>query len=312
MLRYIAKQLLGLIPLLFLVSIAAFGMVRLLPGDAASAYLNSINATVTEEALEQVQSELGLDKPVPVQYAKWLGQVLRGDLGFSYQTKRPVTEELGRGLKYTAQLAAAALLWVLVVSAALGILSAWRANRWVDTVIRGFTFLGSAMPKFWLGFLLVELFALHWGVLPVQGATSWAHLILPSFTLACSYIATYTKLLRNEILELQHRPFVRQARARGLSKRQVTLYHVLPNALTPVLTTLGLHLGGILSGSVIVENVFAWPGLGRMCVQAVSVRNYPMLQGYILLMSAIFVAANLICDVACAVLDPQIRLGGEK
>ncbi len=310
MLRYIGKQLFGLIPLLFLVSVAAFGMVRLLPGDPATAYLNSVNIPVTEEAVTSVKAELGLDSPVPVQYVKWLGQVLKGNLGSSYQTRRPVTEELGRDMKYTIGLAAAALLWVLLVSAVLGLLSAWKANRPLDTLIRAFTFLGSAMPKFWLGFLLMELFSLKLGILPVQGATGWKHMILPSFTLACSYIATYTKLLRNQILEMKNQPFVRHARARGLSKGQVTLHHVIPNALGPVLTTLGLHLGGIMSGSVIVENVFAWPGLGRMCIQAVNMRNYPMIQGYILLMSALFVIANLIADVACAALDPRIRLGG--
>jgi len=313
MLRYIAKQLLGLIPMVFLVSVAAFFLVRFLPGDAATAYLNSVNAPLTEESLQAVREEMGLDAPVPVQYVRWLADAVRGDLGCSYQTKRLVTEELAEDLKYTGMLTAAALAWILVLGIALGILSAAYAGRAADMVIRGVTFLGSAMPKFWLGFLLVGLFSLRWKLLPVMGATSPAHLILPSFTLACAHIATYTKLLRSSILEVRAQPFVRFARARGLSRRQVTAFHVLPNALTPVVTTLGLHLGGILSGSVIVENVFAWPGLGRMCVEAVAARNYPMIQGYILLLSVIFVLANLISDIACAALDPRLRLeGGEK
>ncbi len=310
MTRYIGRQLVSLIVLLFFVSVAAFVLVRLLPGDAATAYLNSINAPLTEEAIAEVEKELGLDAPLPVQYGKWLMQVLEGDLGFSYQTRRPVTEELAADLRYTGILALAALGWVLALSLILGVLSARHAGGAVDMVIRAFTFLGSAMPKFWLGFLAVSLFALRWKLLPVQGATTWKHLVLPSLTLACSYIATYTKLLRNSILEVQSSPFVRHARARGLSKGYVMVRHVIPNALTPVFTTLGLHLGGILSGSVIVENVFAWPGLGRMCVDAVAARNYPMIQGYILLLSVIFVTANLLCDLICAAFNPKLRVGG--
>lgn len=298
----------GLIPLVFLVSAAAFFLVRFLPGDAATAYLNSINAPLTKEAVTAVREELGLDSPVPVQYVKWLSDALHGDLGNSYQTRRPVTEELKEDLYYTGILALAALGWIIVFGALLGILAAGHADSWIDMVIRGFTFLGAAMPKFWLGFLLVALVSLRWRLLPVQGATTIRHLILPSFTLACSYIATYTKLLRNSILEVQNQPFVTYAKARGLSRCQIIRYHVIPNALTPVITTFGLHLGGILSGAVIVENVFAWPGLGRMCVDAVTARNYPMIQGYILLLSVIFTAANLLSDIACAALNPQLRL----
>ncbi|MCI8995221.1 MAG: ABC transporter permease [Lachnospiraceae bacterium] len=312
MIRYLLKQMLELVPLLFLVSAAAFFLIRLLPGDPATAYLNSVNVPVTEESLQLVREELGLDDSVQVQYVKWLGQVLQGDLGNSYQTKQPVIQELKTDLKYTGILALAALVWVLVLSAFFGILAAEKANSFWDRLIRGFTFLGAAMPKFWLGFLLVLLFSLKWKLFPVQGATSLRCLILPSFTLACSYIATYTKLLRNSILEIKNQPYVAYARVRGFTRKQVIRRHVIPNALLPVCTALGLHIGGILSGAVIVENVFSWPGLGRMCVSAVASRNYPMIQGYILLMAVIFVVTNLISDMACAALNPRIRLGAEK
>lgn len=312
MLRYFLKQFLGMIPLLFLVSVAAFFVIRLMPGDPATAYLNSIDAPLTEERIEEVRESMGLDKPVPVQYGKWLGEVLNGELGNSYQTNRPVLSELKHDLGYTAGLAFSALVWIILFSAVLGILSARHARHLTDTLIRGVTFLGSAMPKFWLGFLLVFVFSLKLNLLPVQGAGDFKNLILPSFTLACAYIATYTKLLRNSILETRGKDFVTFARVRGFSRREVTLRHVLPNALIPVLTTLGLHLGGLLSGTVIVENVFSWPGLGRMCVEAVEARDYPMLQGYILLMALIFVAVNLLSDMVCAVINPKIRLGVEQ
>ena len=278
MFRYVIRQLLGLIPLAFLVSIAAFFLVRLLPGDAATAYMNSANIPLTEESVQAVREEMGLDKPVYVQYGKWLFDAIRGNLGYSYQTKQPVTTELWKDFQYTGILTLAALIWIAVFSVLFGILSAEYADRFLDMGIRSLTFLGASMPKFWLGFLLMAFLSLRFKWFPVMGAESWKHVILPSFTLACSYIATYTKLLRNSILEVKKQTFVRYARARGLSRLQVMVFHVIPNALTPVLTTLGLHLGGIMSGSVVVENVFAWPGLGRMCVEAVAARNYPMIR----------------------------------
>lgn len=309
MVRYFFKQVLGMIPMVFFVSVAAFFLIRLLPGDPATAYLNSINAPLTEEALLEVREQLGLDKSVAVQYGTWLKQVGKGDLGNSYRTHQPVIRELKMDLKYTAILSGAAFLWVVVISGVLGILSAKYPGSGMDNIIRIFTFLGSAMPKFWLGFLLVMLFSLKWRILPVQGAEGWKCLLMPSFTLACSYIATYTKLLRNSILEMKNQSYVTFARIRGFSADQAMRYHVIPNALIPVFTAFGLHLGSILSGTVIVENIFSWPGLGRMCVGAVAARDYPMLQGYILFMAVIFVSANLISDLACALLNPKIRLG---
>lgn len=312
MICYLVRQVLGLIPLLFLVSVVSFLVMRMLPGDPATAYLNSINAPLTQESIRAVEEELGLDQPLPVQYARWLRRALRGDLGYSYETRRPVTEELSRDLGYTACLAAACLIWIILASVPLGLLSVRYANRLGDVAIRTFTFLGASMPKFWLGFLLIMIFALRLGILPVQGASDLKCLILPSFTLAWSYIAVYTKLLRNSLLDVLGQPYVVYARIRGFSRTQVMLRHVIPNAMLPILTTLSLHLGGILSGAVIVENVFSWPGLGRMCVSAVAARDYPMIQGYILLMAVIFLAADLIFDAACAGLNPRIRLGEEK
>ena len=312
MIRYLLRQLLGLISLLFLVSLAAFFIIRVMPGNPAEAYLNSINAPLTEESIRQAKEEMGLEGPVTEQYARWLGRALKGDLGNSYETRRPVAKELARGLRYTACLAGASLLWIFSLSVPLGLLSVKYANRPLDSIIGAFTFLGSAMPKFWLGFLLVMFFSLRLEIFPVQGAGSLKAFILPSFTLAWSYIATYTTLLRNSILDVLSRPFVSYARIRGFGKWRVMLRHVLPNALTPVLTTLGLQLGGLLSGTVIVENVFSCPGLGRMCIRAVAARDYPVIQGYILLMAVIFGAANLTLDLACGAINPGLRMGKEE
>lgn len=309
--RYLLHRLGEMLPMLFLVSVAAFAMVRLMPGDPATAYLNSINAAATPEALAKIRAEFGLDKSIAVQYFVWLKKAAALDLGISYMTKKAVAGQLFLGLRYTLLLTAGASVWIIGLSLPLGIAAGTAPGKPGDMLIRAFTFLGSSMPPFWLGFLLVEVFALRFGLLPVQGAGTLRHLLLPSFTLACSYIAMYTKMLRNGIAARSHAEYAISAYARGLSKRAVLLRHVLPNAINPVVTTLSLSLGSLLSGTVIIENVFSWPGLGRMIVNAVSGRDYPMIQGYILMTAAVYTVLNLGADLACAFLDPGLYLRGK-
>ena len=304
--NYLQRKLLGMLPLLLLVSAAAFALVRLMPGDAATAYLNAMNAPITEAALQKVQKDLGLDKSVAVQYGIWLKQALSLDFGLSYMTKRPVIDELMRGFYYTAVLTGSAVVWIIVFSLPLGILAGRRPGSFMDQFIRTMTFLGSSLPSFWLGFLLVEFFSLRLKLLPVQGAGTLKHILLPSITLACSYLAMYTKMLRGGIVEHSGRSYVLYARARGLKKRTILWRHILPNALNPVLTSLGLSLGSMLSGAVIVENVFAWPGMGRVIVRAVAGRDYPVIQGYILVIAAVYIVLNLGVDILCAMLNPGI------
>ena len=304
--NYLQRKLLGMLPLLLLVSAAAFALVRLMPGDAATAYLNAMNAPITEAALHKVQKDLGLDKPVAVQYGIWLKQALSLDFGLSYMTKRPVIDELMRGFYYTAVLTGSAVVWIIVFSLPLGILAGRHPGSFMDQIIRAMTFLGSSIPSFWLGFLLVEFFSLRLKLLPVQGAGTLKHILLPSITLACSYLAMYTKMLRGGIVEHSGRTYVLYARARGLKKKTILWRHILPNALNPVLTSLGLSLGSMLSGAVIVENVFAWPGMGRVIVHAVAGRDYPVIQGYILVIAAVYIVLNLGVDILCAMLNPGI------
>ena len=304
--NYLQRKLLGMLPLLLLVSAAAFALVRLMPGDAATAYLNAMNAPITEAALQKVQKDLGLDKPVVVQYGIWLKQALSLDFGLSYMTKRPVIDELMRGFYYTAVLTGSAVVWIIVFSLPLGILAGRHPGSFMDQIIRAMTFLGSSIPSFWLGFLLVEFFSLRLKLLPVQGAGTLKHILLPSITLACSYLAMYTKMLRGGIVEHSGRTYVLYARARGLKKKTILWRHILPNALNPVLTSLGLSLGSMLSGAVIVENVFAWPGMGRVIVHAVAGRDYPVIQGYILVIAAVYIVLNLGVDILCAMLNPGI------
>ena len=304
--NYLQRKLLGMLPLLLLVSAAAFALVRLMPGDAATAYLNAMNAPITEAALQKVQKDLGLDKSVAVQYGIWLKQALSLDFGLSYMTKRPVIDELMRGFYYTAVLTGSAVVWIIVFSLPLGILAGRHPGSFMDQIIRAMTFLGSSIPSFWLGFLLVEFFSLRLKLLPVQGAGTLKHILLPSITLACSYLAMYTKMLRGGIVEHSGKTYVLYARARGLKKKTILWRHILPNALNPVLTSLGLSLGSMLSGAVIVENVFAWPGMGRVIVHAVAGRDYPVIQGYILVIAAVYIVLNLGVDILCAMLNPGI------
>ncbi|RDY27660.1 ABC transporter permease [Romboutsia weinsteinii] len=308
--KYVLKRLITLVPILIGISVVAFLLVRIMPGDAATAYLTTANIPVTEKNIQIAMANLGLDKPIIVQYLDWIKNVIQFNLGTSYISKNLVSQELLSGLKYTMMLAAASLLWIFVISIPLGIYSATHPGKRVDNLSRIFAFIGSSMPAFWLGFLLVQFFSIRLGILPVAGAEKLSNIILPSITLAFGYVPTYSRILRNSLLENMKSPSVTYARARGISERKILFNNVLRNSLIPIITSLGMNFGGMLSGSVIVENVFSWPGLGRVIVGSISQRDYPMIQGYIILMAVIFILSNLLADLACASIDSRIRLEG--
>ncbi|CEO33237.1 nickel ABC transporter permease [Paraclostridium sordellii] len=308
--KYVLKRLITLVPILIGISVVAFLLVRIMPGDAATAYLTNANIPVTEKNIQIAIKNLGLDKPIIVQYFDWIKNVIQFDLGTSYISKNLVSEELLSGLKYTMMLAATSLLWIFVISIPLGMYSAIHPGKKVDNLSRIFACVGSSMPTFWLGFLLVQFFSIKLGILPVAGAEKLSNIILPSITLAFGYIPTYSRILRNSLLENMKSPSVTYARARGISERKILFNNVLRNSLIPTITSLGMNFGGMLSGSVIVENVFSWPGLGRVIVGSISQRDYPMIQGYIILMAVIFILSNLLADLACASIDSRIRLEG--
>lgn len=312
MFSYIAKRLLSLIPVLMGISIITFLILRLTPGDPAEAYLRLSQIPPTEAAVAAVRTELGLDRPLPVQYGEWLVKAVTLDFGKSYTTHRPVWDEMVLLIPATAELAGASLLITLVTSIPMGIFSALNKDGWFDNSCRVIAFVSAATPNFWLGFMLMYFFALKLDLLPTLGRDSWENLILPAVTLSFSYIATYIRLLRTSMLENMDQPFVLYARARGLKESWVIGRHVLKNAMLPLVTALGMSIGYLLSGSVIVENVFAWPGVGRFCVTAILNRDYPVVQCFVMMMAVIFVMANLLVDIAYAWLDPRIRLKGES
>lgn len=312
MIRFTIKRILVLLPILLFVSVVVFLILRLAKGDPAMAYLRMSNIPPTDQALVEARMELGLDKPVPVQYVNWLNKALRLDFGRSYVTGRPVLEEILHYLPATLILAGAGLFFTLLASIPLGVVAALKKDRLPDHILRAFSFVGVSIPSFWLGFLLVYAFAVKLRWLPTMGRGGVLHMILPVITLSFMSIAINVRFLRANLLENIRSRSTLYARARGISERRIVWVHVMRNSMIPVVTAIGMHLGEMLGGAVLVENIFSWPGVGRFAVQAVFNRDYPVLQCFILMMTTIFVLCNLFVDILYAFIDPRIRLAGEQ
>ena len=309
---YIGRRILVLMLLLLVVSVVVFLLLRLGAGDPAMMYLRLSQIPRTDEALAEARRVLDLDRPLEVQYLDWLARAGRLDFGTSYVTRRPVLGDLLYYLPATLELAGVSLLLTIVVSVPLGILAALRRESFLDNATRVLAFTGVSMPSFWLGFLLVYAFSvqLHW--LPTMGRGGPTHLVLPAITLALMSTCINIRLLRASLLEHLHTRAVLYARARGIRERWVIGRHVLQNALIPVVTGLGMHIGELLGGAVIVETIFAWPGVGRYAVSAIYNRDYPVMQCFTLLMTVIFAGCNLAVDIFYVWLDPRIRFGRES
>lgn len=304
MLRYLTKRLLLAVPVLVGVSIVVFTMIRLIPGDPA---LLMAGQAATEEVVRHIRQSLGLDRPIVVQYAYFVRNIARGDLGRSLFNGAAVTEELGQRFPRTARLALAAILVALLIGVPAGILSATRHLSWVDSFFMVLALAGVSMPVFWLGLNLILIFAVRLQWLPAIGHETWKHLILPAFTLGAASAAIIARMTRSAMLEVLRNDYVRTARAKGVAEPSVISRHALRNALIPVVTVVGLQFGTLLSGAVLTESVFAWPGVGRLLVDAVLARDYPVIQGAVLLIATMFVLLNVVVDMAYAVLDPRIR-----
>ncbi|CAN5451260.1 ABC transporter permease [soil metagenome] len=310
---YIARRILSLMPVWLGISLLAFSLANLAPGDPAQLILlRQTGELPTEEAVQRLREQLGLDDPFPVRYARWLADAAQGDLGTSYRTGEPVLWALVERFPATLQLAVAALLIGLSIGIPLGVLSAVRRDSGLDHASRVGVLLGASIPNFWLGYLFILLFAVALGWLPVAGAGSWQHLVLPALTLGVGGAASLTRLTRSTVLEELQADYVRTARAKGLAERAVVMRHALRNALNPIVTLTGMRFGGLLAGAVVVETVFAWPGIGKFLVDAIYDRDYPTIQGFVLFTGTVFVLLNLLVDLGYAWLDPRVRLtGGE-
>lgn len=311
MLSYILRRLAVLPVILLAVSLVIFAILRLAPGDPALSYLRLSQIPPTTENLAIARETLGLDKPLSDQYATWLTKAARLDFGRSYVTGRPVMDEILYYLPATLELAGASLLITLGLSVPMGVAAALKRDTALDHLTRAVAFAGVSIPNFWFGFLLVWLFSVELGWLPPLGRGGLSHLVMPAVSLALMSLAVNTRLIRASMLETMHHRFILYARARGVSEGTVVWRHMFVNALIPILTATGMHVGELLGGAVVVESVFSWPGVGRYAVSSIYNRDFPVLQCFMLVMTVIFVVCNLAVDIAYAVADPRMRLGGQ-
>jgi len=292
------------------VSVLTFSLIRLAPGDPAQVALRNQGAMLTAEAIANMRAEMGLNDPLPMQYGRWLTRALRFDFGNSIRSGQPVSEAIALRLPPTLQLAAAGLAVALVIAVPLGILAAARQHSWVDHLSRLVALAGASMPSFWLGLLLIYYFAVVLDWLPAMGRKTPQHLVLPALTLGLGLAPTFTRLLRASLVEVLSEDYIRTARAKGVIERNVIFRHALRNALLPLATVFGLTAAHSLGGVVIVETIFAWPGLGQLTVDAILTRDFPTVQALVLLLSVAFVLANLAIDLCYPLLDPRIRMQG--
>ncbi|HEV8310263.1 MAG TPA: ABC transporter permease [Methylomirabilota bacterium] len=304
--RYLAARLLASLPILLGVTLAVFVAMRLIPGDPALIFAGD-RATAAD--IERLRGQLGLDRPLYVQYGIFVGHLARGDLGLSIRSGRPVSLELHGRLGNTLTLAVAAIAVTVAVGVPLGIAAAVRRRTWLDRASLFLSLIGITAPAFVIGVLLQLVFAVRLGLFPTAGAGSLWHLVLPALTLGAFPVANVARLTRANMLEVLGQDYVRTARSKGLAERAVVWRHALRNALIPTVTVVGLQLGYMLGGAVLVEVVFAWPGLGRFLVQSIASRDYPAVQGAVLLIAVGYLVINVVVDVLYAVLDPRIRYG---
>ncbi|QQK78899.1 ABC transporter permease subunit [Salicibibacter cibi] len=307
MVALITRRILMLFPSLLFLSMFVFLLMHMIPGDPAQAYLTLSQIPPTDEAIAAARGELGLDLPLYEQYWNWLISALQLDFGTSFLTGERVLEEVLYYFPSTLQLSLAAFLFTITISVLIGIFSARYQQRLFDTFSRLFSVGGSAIPTFWLGFLLVYFFSYQLGWLPSGGRGGWTSLVLPMLTLSIPYIALFSRLLRTSLLEVSKASYVTYSRARGLREPSIFRRHILRHALLPLLTVSGVALGYLLAGTVIVESVFSWPGMGRYMVTAITNRDYPVIQFYIVFMAFIFLIVNMIVDLLQLWVDPRLR-----
>jgi peptide/nickel transport system permease protein len=309
---YLLRRVLATIPVMLVVTVFVFALLRFAPGDPAATIAGD---NATSEDIARVRAALGLDKPILTQLGIWLSSLAAGDLGTSIYSRLPVTHLIGQRLEPTLMLTLTTLLIAVSVAVPLGVLAAWKAGTWVDRGVMLLAVIGFSLPVFWLGFLFIYGFSitLHW--LPVQGYVSIAegflpflgHLVLPSLTLGMVYMALIARITRASVLEVLSQDYIRTARAKGLDDRTVLWHHALKNASVPIVTIIGIGIALLIGGVVVTESVFAIPGLGRLTVDSILHRDYPVIQGIILVFSSVYVLVNLLVDLSYTFLDPRIR-----
>ncbi|MDB5997352.1 MAG: putative peptide transporter, permease protein [Pseudomonas sp.] len=312
MLFFLFRRVLSTLPVLVIVGLIVFMILRLTPGDPAAALVGD-NGTSADIAL--IRANLGLDRPLPVQFFNWSSQIMRGNLGDSYYMKQPVTHLIAQRIEPTLALSALTLVLTLLLAVPLGVIAAWRHGGWLDRMLMGFSVMGFSVPSFVVGYILIWAVALHAKLLPVQGYAylsdgvgPWlAHLILPAITLSIVYLALIARVTRAAVAEALTEDYIRTARAKGISEMRVLIRHALANAAVPIVTVIGIGVGLLIGGVVVTETVYAIPGLGQLTVDAVLARDFPLIQGITLLFSVVYVLINLLVDLSYLLLDPRIR-----
>jgi peptide/nickel transport system permease protein len=306
-LRYIGRRALSLVPILFGVTVVTFVVLRVMGGDPVQAMVDQRGVGVDEATVRSIREQFGLDESLPVQYGKFVVGTARGDFGRSFATRQPVSRELLNRLPATAQLAGAAMAVAVVAGMFLGMLAAVRRHTWMDSASMVTALSGISMPVFWLALLLQYALSVRLGILPSSGYGDWRNLIMPAIALGAAPAAVIARITRSAMLEVIGSDYVTTARAKGLSEGVVIWRHALRNALIPVLTILGLQIGGLLSGAVITETIFNWPGVGRLLLDSILRRDFPVVQGGVVMVAATFAVVNLATDLVYAVVDPRIR-----
>jgi len=305
--KYIARRLFQLVWILLAVCLLTFLLLYLAPGDAATKKLSAQGIAVSEAVLEQTREEMGLNRPFPVQFADWAVHVLRGDLGVSYKDGLPVSGKLASGLRHTLLLAFSAMAMALCVALPLSLFSAFHRGGVLDFAVRFFSFIGNSLPNFLISILLMYVFCVRLRLLPVVADRSVRGLLLPALALSIPMCGRFLRQFRAEFLEQLGRPYVAGARARGLKTHYLLFRNVVYGALLPVLTVIGLSIGTLLGGSVVIETIFRWPGLGKLAMDAISARDIPVVQGFVLLTAVIYTLVNLLTDLAYHWIDPRVR-----
>ena len=306
MLIFVARRVLAVVPVLFGVTLAVFSMLFLVPGDPVKMMLAEF--VTNPDQIAQMRAQLHLDEPILQQYGRFVGNAVRGDLGTSIRSRRPVATEIAENVGSTAQLALASMAVAIGLGIPLGLVAALGRNSWLDVAAMVVALLGVAMPSFWLGLLLIFGFSLHLGWFPATGGGDLHHLVLPAVSLGMIAAAIIARLTRSSMLEVLGQDYVRTARAKGLAWWGVVVRHALKNALIPIVTIFGLQFGNLLAGAVIVETVFSRPGLGRLVVGGILAKDFPLVQGAVLFVAVAYVLINVLVDVAYAFVDPRIRV----
>ncbi|MFS0559252.1 nickel ABC transporter permease [Terribacillus sp. 179-K 1B1 HS] len=312
MVRIIGRRLLEVVLFVLFVTFFSFLFLRLAPGDPALTILNVDELNVSQEQVDALREDMGFNDPLLVQYGKWLLDFLQLDFGNSYITSQPVLEMLLTGLPATLELTIGSLIVMLLVAIPLGSLSALYKDSWIDHISRYFSIIGAAVPSFWLGLILIDMFAVRLSWFPTMGRDSLLSLVLPAVTLGLAIAGVYVRLLRSSLLDSLGQEFVRAARARGISERRIFFSHAFRYSLPPVITVFGVSLGSLIGGVVVVEVLFAYPGVGKLVVDSIRQRDYPLIQGYIVLMAAIVFVVNTLVDLSYRYVNPELRLKERK